>query len=104
MRKYNNDVLLRLTDDELKRLDELVEKSGLSRSAFIRQTLKGAAIKQIPPIDFFEVLKHLRQINNNMNQIAVRANYIGLIDADAYRKNVEWLQSTVGEMMRQMYS
>ena len=104
MRKHRNDVLLRLTDDELKMLDEMVNKSGLTRSAFIRQTLKGKTIKELPPVDFFEVLKHLRQINNNMNQIAVRANYIGLIDAAAYRKNVEWLQNAVGEMMRQMYS
>ena len=46
----------------------------------------------------YEVLKNLRQINLNINQIAAKANSIGFIDTAEYWKNVEWLQREISEL------
>ena len=94
---------LRLSKEEAAELNDMVERSGLSREAYLRALIKDRPIKECPPIDFFETLKALRQINNNLNQIAVKANSIGFVDAYEYRKNVKWLQSVIGELMREMY-
>ena len=46
-----------------------------------------------------EVLKNLQQINNNMNQGAVKANAKGFVDTAAYWENVNWLQETVSQLI-----
>ena len=103
MADRNQRVEIRLTKAEENALMRKVECSGLTKSAFIRSVLNGAEIKELPPVDYFEVLKNLRQINNNMNQIAVKANSSGMVDAIEYRRNVDWLQQVVGNLMEAIY-
>ena len=103
MNRRTNRVEFRLDEKEYSALMKNVRKAGLSREAYMRKLIRGAPVKELPPVDFFSVLKELRQINNNMNQIAVVANTKGFVDTAAYWENVEWLQKTVGEMMEVMY-
>ena len=70
MRKRNKQVTLWFTEEELKELDDKVSRSFLNRSSFLRKTLLGQEIKEHPPVEFFEVLKNLRQINKNLKQIS----------------------------------
>lgn len=94
---------LRLNEEEANALNRDVEKSGLSREAFIRAVLKGETIKERPPMDLIDVLRNLQQINNNMNQIAVKANAMKFIDTAAYWENVRYLQKTVGLLLKEMF-
>ncbi len=94
---------IRLTKEEDALLNRNAERAGLSKSVFIRKAITGAEIRELPPVDYFEVLKHLRQINNNMNQLAVRANYLGLIDSGEYRRNVDMLQEAVGKLIIRIF-
>ena len=103
MRKRNNRIVFYLNDKELNMLEAKISKTGLTREAFLRALIADRQVKELPPADYFEVLKYLRLINSNMNQIAVRANYIGLIDADEYRRNVYMLQEAVGKLIREAY-
>ena len=103
MNRRTNRVEFRLDEKEYSTLMKNVRKTGLSREAYMRKLIRGASVKELPPVDYFSVLKELRQINNNMNQIAVVANTKGFVDSAAYWENVEWLQKTVGEMMEVMY-
>ena len=41
MRKRNVQILFRLTEEEAEQLNELVRKSGRSKEAFLRETVKG---------------------------------------------------------------
>ena len=103
MNKRNNRVQIWMNDSELNKLNSKVKKSGLSRESYIRLLLDGITPKELPPIEFSEILKNLRQINNNMNQIAMKANAPGIIDARAYRENYARLQEQVGEIIRGIY-
>ena len=104
MTKRTIKIDLRLTKDEAAYLNSMVERSGLSRESYLRALIKDTPIKECPPIEFFEVLKALRQINNNMNQLAVKANSTGRIDSTEYTNNVKWLQSVIGKLIREMYT
>ena len=57
----------------------------------------------MPQLEFDDILKNLRQINNNLNQIAMKANASGFIDARSYRENYSRLQEQVGEIIRGIY-
>ena len=103
MLKRKHQVLFRLNDAEYERLKHNVKRSGLNREAFIRSALKNVKFKEMPQIEFFEILKNLRQINNNLNQIAMKANSYGFVDARAYRENYSKLQEQIGEIIRGIY-
>lgn len=69
----------------------------------MRQSSMNIPLKELPSLNFENILKNLRQINNNMNQIALKANASGIIDARAYRENYARLQEQVGEIIRGIY-
>ena len=94
---------LRLNEEEAAELNRDVEKSGLSREAYLRATIKKRTLKERPPMELVTVLKNLQQINNNMNQVALKANAKGFIDTEAYWENVRWLQDTVSLLLKEMF-
>ena len=79
-----------------------VHKTGMTRDAYVRTVLSGIQPKELPQIDFFEVLKVLRHISINMNQIAAKANASGIINADAYWENSRRLQVVIAELKDRM--
>ena len=97
------EVKTRLHPEELIILNRDVERSGLSREAYLRALIKKRPIKERPSPDLLMTLKQLQQINNNMNQIAIKAHSIGLVDATCYRQNVEMLTGVIGELLEVMY-
>lgn len=102
MRKRNNTVLLRLNDEEYNLLNCKVRGSGLSREAFLRALIKNKELRAIPPMDFFDVLRELSRIDNNMNQIAAKAHSLKYIDEVMYRENCSALEKTISKIMQQV--
>lgn len=95
---------LRLNEDEAALLNTDVEKSGLSREAYLRALIKQRPIKERPPMDLVDVLRNLQQINNNMNQVAMKANSLNFVDTAAYWENVEELKRTLSTLLEVMYT
>lgn len=54
-------------------------------------------------MELVTVLKNLQQINNNMNQVALKVNAMGFVDTAAYWENVRWLQDTVALLLKEMF-
>lgn len=75
-----------LNETELKTLKENAKKTGLNESAYIRNLIMGYKPKEQPTKNMFEILKQLRLIGINLNQIARKANSLDLVDAPFYRK------------------
>lgn len=100
-RKY--EVKFRLNQIEIEDLKCSVEKSGLSREAYLRAMIKDRPITERPPMDLVDVLRNLQQINNNMNQIATKANSLNFVDTAAYWENVDLLKATIGKLLEVMY-
>ena len=97
-RTRNQRFLVSLTEKEMERLMRDVRRTGLTRDAYIRKLISGIQPKERPAADFFEVLKFLRQISINMNQIALKANTTGFIHAEAYWENSRRLQEAISEI------
>ena len=92
-----------LDEKENRLLEDKAAQAGLSKSAYFRKMLLGQEIKSLPPMDLYDVLKELRQINNNINQIAAKANSIGFIDHGQYRKDSEALSDAIGRLMKEVF-
>lgn len=102
MRTRSNRIVFCLNDTELSKLNRKVEKSGLSRTEFLRKLCSNVEIKEQPTL-FKDVLYQLRMIGNNLHQVTVKANSLNLIDAPLYRKNFEDLQTIIGKIMEVIY-
>lgn len=63
MRKRNVQILFRLTEEEAEQLNELVRKSGRSKEAFLRETVKGYRLCEKPDPEFYkEIMLQGRQL------------------------------------------
>jgi len=47
----------------------------LTDQEFVRSSITGCEIKEMPSLRFDDILKNLRQINNNLNQIAMKRTH-----------------------------
>ena len=111
-RKRNKAVTIRMSEAEYKTLQDKVDESGLSQQAYIINAIKGATITSSDEIavqkdiskSFADLVKQLRGLATNVNQMAHVANSSGMLPTTAelikasdeisqYRKECEelWL-------------
>ena len=92
------EIKVRLNQKEAATLNEKVEKSGLSREAYLRQLISGLVPQDAPPPDYYAMMKELYRIGNNLNQISRKAHALNMIDVPQYKKVVEEFESAVKEI------
>ncbi|WP_243111368.1 plasmid mobilization protein [Acutalibacter sp. 1XD8-33] len=86
---------LRLSEKEYKRITRRAKSCGLTKSAYVRQLIIGYEPRESPPADYFAMTRELKEIGNNMNQLAFMANATGLIDEATYYENVIHLRDSL---------
>ena len=101
--KRTKKIDLRLTEDELQKLNSDVASSGLSREKYLRALIENRSVQTMPPMDLIDVLRNLQKISNNMNQIARKAHFLNFIDTAAYWENADLLRSTMSELREVIY-
>ena len=101
-RNRKNQVILRLNDAELKRLDEWSAAANMSRSNYIRQLIAGFQPVAFPPVEYRQVIDELQHIGINMNQLATKAHSLGFIDEPEYRRNATRVWRIVAELSTQL--
>lgn len=94
-----NRIEVRLNNEELAFLNSEVEKSGLSREEYLRSLIKKIVPANKPTHELVEVIKQLRMIGNNLNQIAVIAYKTSTIDVIKYKYESEKLQKEILKIM-----
>jgi len=95
MRKRNIQVIVCLDSDEHQRLKNLVKRSGLTRSTYLRHLINGVVPQDAPPPDYYRMMEELRGIGANLNYIAQVSNALGFIDAEKYDEAVQTLNQAL---------
>ena len=89
MRKRNIQKIVRLSRDEAQDLQKKAKKACLSEAGLIRLLLRGYEPREKPDERFYDVMRELSAIGNNINQLAAKANTLGFADATQLKKEAE---------------
>lgn len=89
-----------LNETEKAKLKSNAKKVGLNESAYLRSLIMGYKPKEQPSDKFYEDMKQLRGISININQIARKANSLGIVDAPFYKKTYQKLNEFMQQMKR----
>ena len=99
MKNRNYEIKVRLTQAEMVHLTRLVSASGLSRETYLRKLISGVVPREAPPPDFFTMMRELHYIGNNLNQIAMKAHALNVIDAKHYDDSVLLFEEAVHKIL-----
>ena len=99
MKNRNYEIKVRLTQAEMVHLTRLVCTSGLSREAYLRKLISGVVPREAPPPDIFAMMRELHYIGNNLNQIAMKAHALNVIDAKHYDDSVLLFEEAVQKIL-----
>lgn len=84
-----------LNNEEVENLKIKSDKAGMNESEYIRKLILGYKLREKPDDRFYEVMKQLRLIGNNLNQIAKKANSLGFVDCQLYKQEVAKLDDFI---------
>lgn len=101
--KRTLEMKIRFTRAELDALTKKARKSGLSREGYCRRILNGAVVKEAPPAELPLLIREVRSVGYNIDQLLKRANSIGLLDVPQLRKDVADLR-TVEKLIVDAYT
>lgn len=91
MRKRNHRIWTYLNDEEYDHFLKLIEATGVSKEGFVRSVLSCDIPPPLVPDILYEVLRELRYIGNNLNQIARVANATGDLNHEEYKQYADML-------------
>ena len=77
-----------LSKEETSELHRKAQASCLTESALIRHLIMGFTPKEKPDDRFYDVMRELSSISNNINQLATKANTLNFIDVPMLEKEV----------------
>ena len=78
-----------LFPQEVAELKRKAEIAGISETAVIRLLIRGYEPREKPDGNFYEAMRKLSAIGNNINQLAAKANTLGFVDAPQLKKEAE---------------
>lgn len=87
MQKRNCEIKVRLSRSELQALDKKVKKTGMSREGYVRCLLRDKLPVEIPPAPYYDLVREIRALGNNMNQIAYKVHALGYVNHQEYREH-----------------
>ncbi len=99
IRNRNIKIQLWLNKTEVRSLQEKARRSHLSVAAYLRYLINGVVPKEAPPPDFFTMMRELHYIGNNLNQIAMKAHALNVIDAKHYDDSVLLFEEAVQKIL-----
>lgn len=94
MRKRNCRFEVRFTKDELTELTKKARKAHLSNGGFVRHVVSGAEIKEAPSADFYALMREVKRVGSNLDQLLKLAYSKGLLDVPAIRKSLGEIHDT----------
>lgn len=71
------------------------KRTGLSQENYLRSLINGYTPKELPPIDFYNMMRELHAIGSNINQLAVKANATGYVDEAVFEREATQLRKAI---------
>ena len=91
--RYKINKCFRFTELDATVLQNKAHRVCLSESELIRALVRGFSPKEKPDDRFYEAMRQLSGIANNINQLAAKAHSLGFIDAQKLDEEViRWHQ------------
>lgn len=81
MRKRNVDKHIWFDRQEAQDLQKKAKKACLTEAALIRLLIRGYEPREKPDERFYDAMRELSAIGNNINQLAIKANALGFVDS-----------------------
>ena len=100
MRKRQNKHEFYLNDKENKILNQKIEKAKISKSDYFRLLITDKEIKEKPGEKFYDVVKNLRGMATNLNQLAIVANKTGNINKERYESLEKEIKDLILEIKK----
>lgn len=101
MRLREKQIVFSTTYEEYKEIKIRAEKVGLNLSDYIRNRAVGFEPREKPPKEFYEAIKQIRMIGNNINQIARLANETGILDELTCKQQFDKLNELIIEIKKE---
>lgn len=77
-----------LSERDTADLKRKAQKCGITETAVIRQLLRGYEPREKPDEQFYEAMREMYAIANNLNQLTAKAHRLGFIDAPMLRQEI----------------
>mgnify|MGYP004642819305 FL=1 len=87
--------------DEAQDLQKKAKKTCLTEAALVRLLVRGYEPKERPDERFYDVMRQLSSIGNNINQLAAQANSLSFVDAQKLQKESERWNKFQADVERQ---
>ena len=92
--KRTHEIKVRLNDEELAALNQIAHRAGCSRESVIRDAISGIQIRESPPLEYPLLIRDLRAVGNNLNQLAVLAHVHGFLNETQLHEYILELRET----------
>lgn len=100
MNNRNIEIKVRLNRKEAEALNKKVKKSRISREAYLRHLINGVVPQDAPPPAYFDFMRELHMVGNNLNQIAQKAHVLNVIDAPRYDAQAKQIENLIREITK----
>ena len=87
--------------DEAQDLQKKAKKTCLSEAALVRLLVRGYEPKERPDERFYEVMRQLSSIGNNVNQLAAQAHSLHFVDPKKLKEEAERWHKFQADVERQ---
>ena len=98
MNNRNIEIKVRLNRKEAESLNKRVKKCRLSREGYLRHLINGEVPREAPPPEYFEFMRELHNVGNNLNQVAQKAHVLNVIDVKRYDENCRRLEKLIRDV------
>ena len=95
MRNRTKTFSVRLSEEEYESLNKAISKTGLTKSAFIRNVARGYLPKPRPPNDYDKIMSELTDIATNIYSISNGTFNIHKVDTEFLRGQAERLDKVI---------
>ncbi|MBO2946003.1 plasmid mobilization relaxosome protein MobC [Paenibacillus sp. F411] len=96
----NIKIMVCLNEKERNHLVRQVNQSGLSQEALVRALIISYIPKPLSPLDYHTLIRELHTIENNLNQLAVKAHTTGHLEREAFQQEANQFRNAVLQIQK----